>query len=47
MTRIYKISLHGKVLGHYSFNQYISKDCAKEILIEEGFSSFIHVEEVK
>lgn len=45
--RIYKVELHGKVLGHYNFNEYISADCARDILISEGFSQYIKVTEIK
>lgn len=45
-NRIYKVKLHGKVITTVSFNFYISADCARDILIEEGYSEYIQIEEV-
>lgn len=45
--RIYRIELHGKCLCHCSFSEYISADCARDILIEDGYSPYIKVTEVK
>ncbi|AIZ02337.1 hypothetical protein VR20_279 [Escherichia phage vB_EcoM_VR20] len=45
-NRIYKVKLHGKVIKTLSFNAYISADCARDILIEEGYSKYIQIEEV-
>ena len=45
-NRIYKVKLHGKVIKTLSFNAYISADCARDILIEEGYSKYIQIEEI-
>ena len=45
-NRIYKVKLHGKVIETLSFNWYISADCARDILIGEGYNKYIQIEEV-